>query len=58
MSFNLLKPTDYLMEQKASHSKIVRSANTLIMFFFVFISKQTFMFALYNINWMLFTKPR
>ena len=33
MSFNILKPTGYLMEQKASHSKIVHSAHTVFMLF-------------------------
>jgi len=42
MNFNLLKSTDYLMEQKASHSKIVCSAHIVFMFFCTYFKANTY----------------
>jgi hypothetical protein len=48
-SFNLLKPTGYLMRQQVQHKNVVHSAHTVFMRF-VFISEETATFALCNIN--------
>jgi len=46
---NLLQPTGYVMHQQVSHSRIVRSAHTVVMCF-LFIWEQTATCATYSIN--------
>jgi hypothetical protein len=48
-SFNLLKPTGYVMHQQVQHSTTVRSAHTVFMCF-VSICEQTATCAIYSIN--------
>jgi hypothetical protein len=51
--FNLLKPSDYYMHHKISHSQIPLPAPIAFMFL-VCISEQTAIISLYSIDWLDF----
>ena len=52
-SIFFLKPRGYYMYHQVYHSTILRSAQT-VYFFFVWISEETAIISLYNINWLVF----